>query len=161
MNLGLYRKRYLAAGEYTIADIICYPWAAGWKLRQVDIEEFPNVKRWLGEIGEWPAVQKAMAAVRNITKTRTPCRNRKMRSASSCWSTSAPFRSRRIGLKLNERLRASGAGWPRPASCGEGASPDQIVLGETLDVLGFHLALDGAQMVNWVHVDPLHIQQRC
>jgi GST-like protein len=62
MNLGLYRKRYLAAGEYTIADIICYPWAAGWKLRQVDIEEFPNVKRWLGEIGEWPAVQKAMAA---------------------------------------------------------------------------------------------------
>ena len=25
MNLGLFNKRYLAAGEYTIADMICYP----------------------------------------------------------------------------------------------------------------------------------------
>jgi GST-like protein len=62
MNLGLYKERYLAAGEYTIADIICYPWATGWKLREINLEEFPNVKRWLDEIGERPAVQKAMAA---------------------------------------------------------------------------------------------------
>ena len=26
MNLGLHNKQYLAAGEYTIADMICYPW---------------------------------------------------------------------------------------------------------------------------------------
>jgi GST-like protein len=28
MNLGLFEKRYLAAGQYTIADMICYPWAS-------------------------------------------------------------------------------------------------------------------------------------
>ena len=28
MNLGLHQKRYLAAGQYTIADMICYPWAS-------------------------------------------------------------------------------------------------------------------------------------
>jgi GST-like protein len=61
MNLGLFNKRYLAAGQYTIADMICYPWASSWATRKIDIDEFPNVKRWLGEIGERPAVKKAMA----------------------------------------------------------------------------------------------------
>jgi GST-like protein len=61
MNLGLFGKRYLAAGEYTIADMISYPWAAGWKLRGIDLDEFPNVKRWLSEVGERPAVRKGMA----------------------------------------------------------------------------------------------------
>ena len=62
MNLGLHKKRYLAAGQYTIADMICYPWAITGQGRNVDLAEFPNVKRWLDEIGERPAVKKAMAA---------------------------------------------------------------------------------------------------
>jgi len=62
MNLGLHKKKYLAAGQYTIADMICYPWAATWKGRNLELEEFPNVKRWLDEIGARPAVIKAMAA---------------------------------------------------------------------------------------------------
>ena len=57
MNLGLFGRRYLAAGEYTIADMICYPWAAGWKLRKIDIGEFPNVKRWMDELEARPALQ--------------------------------------------------------------------------------------------------------
>jgi len=61
MNLGLFNKRYLAAGQYTIADMICYPWASSWSSRKIDIDEFPNVKSWLTEIGERPAVKKAMA----------------------------------------------------------------------------------------------------
>jgi GST-like protein len=62
MNLGLFEKRYLAAGEYTIADMICYPWAAGWKLRGIELDEFPHVKRWLEELSERPAVRKGMDA---------------------------------------------------------------------------------------------------
>ena len=34
MNLGLFNKRYLAAGQYTIADMICYPWASSWATRE-------------------------------------------------------------------------------------------------------------------------------
>ena len=45
MNLGLFNKRYLAAGQYTIADMICYPWASSWATRKIEIDEFPNVKR--------------------------------------------------------------------------------------------------------------------
>ena len=62
MNLGLFNRRYLAADEYTIADMISYPWAAGWKLRKIDLDEFPHVKRWMDELEARPAVQKAMAA---------------------------------------------------------------------------------------------------
>jgi GST-like protein len=61
INLGLFNKRYLAACEYTIADIICYPWAVTLKGRNLDLEEFPNVKRWMTEMGERPAIKKAMA----------------------------------------------------------------------------------------------------
>jgi hypothetical protein len=61
MNPGLFNKRYLAAGAYTIADMICFPWASSWATREIEIGEFPNVKRWLEEIGERPAVKKAMA----------------------------------------------------------------------------------------------------
>ena len=61
MNLGLFGKAYLAAGEYTIADMICYPWATVWKQRHIDLGEFPHVKRWIEQIGARPAVQKAMA----------------------------------------------------------------------------------------------------
>src|SRR5258708_3032572 len=62
MNLGLHKKRYLAAGQYTIADMICYPWASTLQNRNINLEELPNVKRWLDEIGERPAVKKAIAA---------------------------------------------------------------------------------------------------
>ena len=62
MNLGLHKKEWLAAGEYTIADMICYPWAAGYKLRQIDLDEFPNMKRWMEKMEARPAVKKAMAA---------------------------------------------------------------------------------------------------
>ena len=41
--------------------MICYPWALSWATRGIEIDEFPNVKRWLEEIGERPAVKKAMA----------------------------------------------------------------------------------------------------
>lgn len=58
LNLGLYKKNWLAADEYTIADMICYPWAKLWKSRGIDMMEFPNVAPWLETIAARPAVQK-------------------------------------------------------------------------------------------------------
>jgi GSH-dependent disulfide-bond oxidoreductase len=62
MNLGLHKKDWLAAGEYTIADMICYPWAVAYKARKIDIDEFPNLKRWMERMDARPAVRKAMDA---------------------------------------------------------------------------------------------------
>jgi GSH-dependent disulfide-bond oxidoreductase len=61
LNLGLHQKSWLAAGEYTIADMISYPWASYWHTRGIDLDEFPNTKRWLEAIAARPAVVKGMA----------------------------------------------------------------------------------------------------
>ena len=52
-------KEYLA-GEYSIADIACYPWAHRHPRHKVDIAQFENVERWYDAIGARPAVQKRL-----------------------------------------------------------------------------------------------------
>jgi GST-like protein len=61
MNQRLYDRPYLAGEDYTIADMICYPWTAGWELQGQNIDDFPYLKRWFNELGERPAVQRGMA----------------------------------------------------------------------------------------------------
>ncbi len=51
---------YLAAGEYSIADIATYPWIARYEWHQVDLNEFPHVKRWFDAISQRPAVVRGM-----------------------------------------------------------------------------------------------------
>ncbi|HUN53096.1 MAG TPA: glutathione S-transferase N-terminal domain-containing protein [Candidatus Sulfotelmatobacter sp.] len=61
LNNRLYDRRYLAGDDYTIADMISYPWTVNWKAQGQDIEEFKYFKRWFEEIGSRPAVQRGMA----------------------------------------------------------------------------------------------------
>ncbi|MBI3451422.1 MAG: glutathione S-transferase N-terminal domain-containing protein [Rhodospirillales bacterium] len=60
MNVRLGQAEFLGSGEYTIADIATYPWVARHDWHRVDLNEFPNVKRWYDAIGARPAVQKGM-----------------------------------------------------------------------------------------------------
>ncbi len=53
-------NEWLAAGEYTIADIATYPWVSRYDWQEIDLGKFPNVKRWFDTISERPAVQKGM-----------------------------------------------------------------------------------------------------
>ncbi|MEM8552315.1 MAG: glutathione S-transferase N-terminal domain-containing protein [Pseudomonadota bacterium] len=48
-------------GSYSIADMACVGWANGWENQKMDIEEFPNVKRWLTALKARPAVERGMA----------------------------------------------------------------------------------------------------
>ncbi|MHB8494105.1 MAG: glutathione binding-like protein [Casimicrobiaceae bacterium] len=52
------RGRDFITGEYTIADIACYPWVQPERQRQ-DIDEFPDLKRWKERIAARPATQRA------------------------------------------------------------------------------------------------------
>jgi len=61
MDKQLAGHPYLAAEEYTIADIATYPWAARHEWHRVDLAEFPNVKRWFDTISRRPAVARGMA----------------------------------------------------------------------------------------------------
>jgi GST-like protein len=61
MNNRLYDRRYLAGDEYTIADMISYPWTVGWEKQGQDIREFPYFKRWFDELTARPGVHRGMA----------------------------------------------------------------------------------------------------
>ena len=61
LNNQLYDHRYLCGNEYTIADMICYPWTVNWKGQGQDIDDFKYFKRWFEELGERPGVQRGMA----------------------------------------------------------------------------------------------------
>jgi len=63
MNNRLYDRRWLAGDDYTIADMISYPWTVNWQGQGQDIEEFKYFKRWFEEMGERPAVQRGMAVM--------------------------------------------------------------------------------------------------
>lgn len=62
LNTQLYYHPYVAGDEYTIADMICYPWTVGWEAQGQDIDDFRHFKRWFTEMGERAAVQRGMAA---------------------------------------------------------------------------------------------------
>lgn len=59
MNSALAEREYLA-GSYSIADIATYPWVARHDWHQVDLDEFPHVRRWFEAISARPAVQRGM-----------------------------------------------------------------------------------------------------
>lgn len=60
MDRRLADSRFLAAHDYTIADIATWPWIARYEWQGVgDLgENFPNVRRWYDEIRSRPAVQR-------------------------------------------------------------------------------------------------------
>jgi GST-like protein len=53
--------RDFVAGEYSIADMAIFPWAKLWERQGQDIEQFPNVRRWLDANLARPAVQRGLA----------------------------------------------------------------------------------------------------
>jgi GSH-dependent disulfide-bond oxidoreductase len=67
LNNRLYDRRYLAGNEYTIADMIAYPWSVNWQAHGQDIDEFAYFKRWFEEIGARSAVQRGMAVGRDLS----------------------------------------------------------------------------------------------
>jgi len=66
LNYRLYDRPYLAGDAYTIADMIAYPWAARYESYDEDISNFKHFKRWFDELGGRPAVQRGMAAGKEI-----------------------------------------------------------------------------------------------
>jgi len=61
LNYRLYDRPYLAGDNYSLADMICYPWCVGHENQGQDLTEFKHLKRWFDEIGARPAVQRGMA----------------------------------------------------------------------------------------------------
>lgn len=91
LNNQLYRNKYVAGDDYTIADMICYPWCVNWKGQGQDIEEFKYLKRWFEELGARPAVQRGMAVGSDLSQDPATLSNEE--------------KARRRALMYNQRAR--------------------------------------------------------
>ena len=58
--------REFLGGEYSIADMACYPWVVPFKVHGQDLDKFPNLKRWFESIRARPAVERAYALAATI-----------------------------------------------------------------------------------------------
>jgi GST-like protein len=56
MDTQLGKTQFLAGNDYTIADIAAFPWTRSWQNQGIELDAFPNVKRWHEEIAARPAV---------------------------------------------------------------------------------------------------------
>ncbi len=65
------------AGDYSIADIACFPWTMTHKAQGFTLDDYPNVKRWYAEV--------------------------RARPRRSCWESSRPHPSFRSGAKRRAR----------------------------------------------------------
>ena len=74
MDRVLGTRAYLAGADYSLADMATYPWCAPTirELHAIDINQFPNVKRWAAAIESRPAVQRGMAVMGNVMKIGNP-----------------------------------------------------------------------------------------
>jgi len=68
MNRRLANQRYIAGGQYTIADIAIFPWLRSWKNQGIDWADFPHLKGWFDEIAARPAVQRGVEVLAGLRK---------------------------------------------------------------------------------------------
>ncbi|WRH68529.1 MAG: glutathione binding-like protein [Planktothrix sp. GU0601_MAG3] len=58
LNRQLAGQDYIA-GQYSIADMACYPWIVPFEQQQQNLEDFPHLKAWFNRIQSRPAVVRA------------------------------------------------------------------------------------------------------
>jgi len=54
-------RAFIAGGEYSIADMACYPWISPYDKAPLGLSPFANVRRWQALIRDRPATQRAYA----------------------------------------------------------------------------------------------------
>lgn len=69
--LGVLDKRlagraFLVGDAYTIADMACYPWISPYRTAPIDLEPYPEVRRWQTSIAARPATARAYALATQV-----------------------------------------------------------------------------------------------
>ena len=68
MDRRLAESRFIACGEYTIADMAIMPWLRFPERQGVNIAEYPHVKKWFDGIAARPAVQRGLKVLADLRK---------------------------------------------------------------------------------------------
>ncbi len=77
LDRQLANNKYVA-GDYSIADMAIFPWVRTYKRQEIDLEYFPNVRRWYDLLKERPALRKGLDLGKELLN-RNPQDNAKAR----------------------------------------------------------------------------------
>lgn len=66
LNKHLADGRAFIAGEYSIADMACYPWIVPHERQQQKLDDFPHLARWFERVRQRPATARAYARAEEI-----------------------------------------------------------------------------------------------
>jgi GST-like protein len=66
LNKQLSDGRDYICGDYSIADMACYPWVVPHQRQQQELESFPALAAWFHRVAARPATQKAYALAKTI-----------------------------------------------------------------------------------------------
>ncbi len=75
LNKRLEGRDYIVGagrGEYTVADMACWPWISRFEWQEIDLNDFPNVRDWYLRIAERPAVQRGYQVPKYVADVPMP-----------------------------------------------------------------------------------------
>jgi GST-like protein len=61
-------REFIAGGDYTIADMACYPWIDPYSKAPLDLAAYGQVNRWRAAIRERAGTQRAYARAKEFSK---------------------------------------------------------------------------------------------
>src|SRR6266487_355175 len=64
--------REFVAEEYSIADIAIWPWISRYEWQTVELDRYPNVKRWYVAIARRPAVERGYHVPKKVNEIPMP-----------------------------------------------------------------------------------------
>jgi GST-like protein len=97
MNNRLFDRRYLAGDEYTIADMISYPWTVGWEAQGENLDDFPYFKRWFDELSSREGVARGMAVGSDLSVDYSKLGRTTSSDSARCSTTNALGRRQKAG----------------------------------------------------------------
>jgi GSH-dependent disulfide-bond oxidoreductase len=62
------KDRDFICDEYSIADMACWPWIITYKRQEIDMTQFPNIRRWYDRLKERPALRRGYMVGREFGK---------------------------------------------------------------------------------------------
>ncbi len=72
LDTRLQGRDWIVGNDYSIADMMCWPWVLIAKAMQLSLDEFPNLARWRAAVKDRPAVQAGVALGKDSRRQRPP-----------------------------------------------------------------------------------------
>lgn len=72
LDTRLADNEFLSGGDYSIADIATWPWISRFEWQTMNLDDYPNLKRWYVQIAERPAVERGYHVPRKVQEVPRP-----------------------------------------------------------------------------------------